>query len=436
MFQKMRKSAMPKNFLLLSVVMFLSVYTVFGQYQGNKSEVYFYEKNELNFGLQYEANSEREQLLTDFTKEYEEMATGFVKFQFKNNYWNFLDSKQEHIKFNFEVGPLWGNGNWMDSTQVENIEADHKVFGLRTNASIDYLQRYYYSNKNYTLVQVDGWARYDIYQQNSKGSSTDSNDVVTFFDEKTNESELRYGFQAKAGWGWGRLNPMNHYMVAEYLLNKYYEGRNFSEEEIRKFADVIAELKHQRNLKTEHKIDVEAGQIKEFLNKKMLLTVPDNLDADWQGGEFLPRYNGERVEGGPFFQYYNREPDFVYGGYIQYENSKYSSYKWNRNFSANLNYNRYKKQDWILAELDFGWSYFPDLKNQWDFGLRYIPGIVVNGFKNMESLNHGFIPYLGYFSQINAKTRVNIAMALRISEDEKILLPGPEFSISIYRSRY
>lgn len=436
MFQKMRKSAMPKSFLLLSVVLFLSVYTVSGQYQGNKSEVYFYEKNELNFGLQYEANSEREQLLTDFTKEYEEMETGFVKFQFKNNYWNFLDSKQEHIKFNFEVGPLWGNGNWMDSTQVENIEADHKVFGLRTNASIDYLQRYYYSNKNYTLVQVDGWARYDIYQQNSKGSSTDSNDVVTFFDEKTNESELRYGFQAKAGWGWGRLNPMNHYMVAEYLLNKYYEGRNFSEEEIRKFADVIAELKHQRNLKTEHKIDVEAGQIKEFLNKKMLLTVPDNLDADWQGGEFLPRYNGGRVEGGPFFQYYNREPDFVYGGYIQYENSKYSSYKWNRNFSANLNYNRYKKQDWILAELDFGWSYFPDLKNQWDFGLRYIPGIVVNGFKNMESLNHGFIPYLGYFSQINAKTRVNIAMALRISEDEKILLPGPEFSISIYRSRY
>ena len=92
-------------------------------------------------------------------------------------------------------------------------------------------------------------------------------------------------------------------------------------------------------------------------------------------GEFEPRYEGQRFEFGPFFQYYNQEPDFVYGGYLQYENSKYKNLKWNRNISANLSYNRYKTQDWATAEINIGWSYYSNLQNQFDFGIRYNPGI-------------------------------------------------------------
>jgi hypothetical protein len=29
------------------------------------------------------------------------------------------------------------------------------------------------------------------------------------------------------------MNPVNHFATAQYLLEKYYPGRNFSEEEIR-----------------------------------------------------------------------------------------------------------------------------------------------------------------------------------------------------------
>ena len=147
-----------------------------------------------------------------------------------------------------------------------------------------------------------------------------------------------------------------------------------------------------------------------------------------ENGEFSPRFNGNRVEFGPFFTYYNREPDFIYGGYFLYNHAKYCNVKWNRNFSAGINYNAYKKKDWILAELNMGWSYFLNLKSQFDFGFKYVPGIAVKDTEN-SSFNNGFIPYLGYFTQINSKNRIDIKLAYRFSEDENLMLPGPEFSV-------
>jgi hypothetical protein len=168
----------------------------------------------------------------------------------------------------------------------------------------------------------------------------------------------------------------------------------------------------------------------------MFLIPVSSLEDEWKTGEFLPRFDGNRVEFGPFFKYYNREPDFIYGGYLLFNHAKYCTTKWNRNFSAGVNYNAYKKQDWILAELSVGWSYFVKLKSQFDFGFTYVPGIAVNGSGNNGELNNGFIPYLGYFTQIDSKNRVDIKLSYRISEDEKLMLSGPEFSVSVYRSRY
>ncbi len=76
------------------------------------------------------------------------------------------------------------------------------------------------------------------------------------------------------------------------------------------------------------------------------------------------------------------------------------------------------------------------LKSQFDFGMKYIPGIAINGSENDGELNNGFIPFVGYFTQIDSKNRIDIKLAYRISEDEKLMLSGPEFSVSIYRSRY
>jgi hypothetical protein len=76
------------------------------------------------------------------------------------------------------------------------------------------------------------------------------------------------------------------------------------------------------------------------------------------------------------------------------------------------------------------------LKSQFDFGMKYIPGIALNGSGNDGELNNGFIPYLGYFTQIDSKSRVDIKLAYRFSEDEKLMLSGPEVSVSVYRSRY
>ena len=101
---------------------------------------------------------------------------------------------KKFLEFIFEVGPFYGSGNWMDSTNLENVEADQSQIGIRTNISAHYASRYYYNAKNYTIVEVRGWARYDCFKQNADGFSTDSNGVVTDFDDRFNRTKFRYGF--------------------------------------------------------------------------------------------------------------------------------------------------------------------------------------------------------------------------------------------------
>ncbi|NOR74941.1 MAG: hypothetical protein GQ525_07260 [Draconibacterium sp.] len=423
------------QYFFVWILLFLSI-VVTAQVENKSSENMLYKKKELNSGFRLGWNSEREELLTDETKYYDETKTGEANFQFSNRYWKFLDYMQERLEFNFEIGSFGGYGNWIDSSSVENINADYNLFGIRSRMSIDYTNRYYYNQKYYTLVEVSGWARYDWFNQKSEGTSVDSFGVETAYTSSSTETKIRYGFEARAGWGWGRLTPMNNFMLVQYIIEKYYAGRNFSEEEIIMVASEIYRIKSLREIITGHNNEFESKLIADFLNEKLLLTPPDNLEVDWELGEFLPRLDGNRVEGGPFFKYYNREPDFIYGAFIQYDNAKYCNVKWNRNLSAGINYNRYKKDDWVLAELKIGWSYFPNLKKQIDFGVKYIPGISINDSFDSSDFNNGFVPYVGYFSQINSKSRVNFEFAYRFSKDEKLMLPGPEFSLSFYRSRY
>lgn len=425
-----------KYFLFHIIIFFFITHPVSAQNELDKAGNFVFQKRELNLGAVLDQNKEREELRTDESREYEELTTGSAKFRLNNRYWNYLEMKQEQIIFNFEAGPMIGKGNWIDSSFIENAVADQKIFGLRTQAYVDYTSRYYYSQKSFTLVELNARAKYDFYQRNSQGTAIDSNGISSVLDEKDNVSKLRYGFLAKAGWGIGRLNPVNHYMVADYIMDKYYKGRTFSFEETARLAKEIGDIKHRRDIISGHDTEKEAEEIQAYLNRKMLLTLPEDLDEEWIYGEFLPRFNGSKVEFGPFFTYYNREPDFIYGGYLLFENDKYISYEWNRNIKAGINYNRYKRQDWILAEVDFSWSYFIKLKSQLDFGLKYVPGIQLNNLDDVGKLNHGLIPHIGYYSQLNSTTRLNFAFAYRISQDESLMLPGPEFSLSVYRSRY
>jgi len=425
------------RFIFVGILLVISsIGLLVAQEESDYSEAFFYKKKELNTGVFFYGNGEREELRTDFSKTFDEINFTSGAFQFKNSYWNFLDYKQDFLEFVFEVGPFYGAGNWMDSSFVENIQADQTQIGVRANVSVDYSSRYYYNERNYTIVEVGGWASYGWFNQNSDGNSIDSNSVVTVFDDSSNNSKFRYGFEAKAGWGWGRLNPMNNFMLAQHILEKYYAGRIFSENEVKIIAAEIYKIKYEREIVIGHNKESEAQLVGDFLNEKMLLTHPEDLKTDWELAEFMPRLQGSRIETGPFFKYFNREPDFVYGAYIQYKNAKYKTLKWNRNFSTSVNYNRYKKHDWILAEFKIGWSYFPDLKKQYDFGVKYVPGVELNNFSNVGEFNQAVVPYVGYFSQINSKSRVNFSFAYRISQDEKIMLSGPEFSLAVYWSRY
>lgn len=422
--------------LLFSVTLLIFKGNGFSQVKFDGTENLEFQKRELNWGAGFVYGSEQEEMRSANFREYEKLTTGEVKLQLQNRYWNYLDYKQESFALNIEAGPYYGKGNWIDSSYIRNNMADHDVLGLRTNGNVSYNLRYFYNNKNYTIVEVSAWGRYDWFNQNSVGTSTDSNKVVSTIVDESNETKFRYGLKARAGWGVGRLDPMNHFMTADYLLDKYYKRRNFSQNEIVQFASEIGKVKNLRNLRAGHDTENEAEQIRTFLKDSFLLEAIDNLEPEWMEGEFLPRFHGSRIEFGPFFNYFNREPDFIYGGYVDFQNIKYQNYKWNRNVGAKLEYSRYKDQDWALIEIDLGWSYYIELKNSIDFGLKYMPGVVLNHFEDIGPLKHSFIPYLGYFSQINSKTRVDLSLAWRISDRDSLMTSGPEFSLSIYRSRY
>jgi hypothetical protein len=201
-------------------------------------------------------------------------------------------------------------------------------------------------------------------------------------------------------------------------------------------ADEIGRIKTRRNSKFAHNVKTESDSLNQFIQRKFLLTNIEHLEGDFELGEFLPRFDGSRVEAGPFFNYYNREPDFIYGAYFDFINEKYKSYQWNRNFGAAVKYNHYKKQDWVLAEINVGASYYRGLRCRFDFGVKYIPGIVINDVDDVEPIVHNFVPYLGYFTQLNQKIRMEANASLRITNDEQFMTAGPEFSFKFYRSNY
>jgi hypothetical protein len=423
---------------LIHPVIFMILLPVISSAAGkaDSTEIFIFQKKEVNTGITYSSNKEREEVRSAASYDFEELTTGAAQFRWSNRNWNILRSKQEEWNYQLEAGPFWGNGNIADSTSVYNYVADHKVAGVRGILSGGYLNRYYYDNKNYTIVSVDGVAKFNYYRQDSEGLLTDSNQVTLDHSSRTDETKFRAGFQAKGGWGIGRLNYINHYVAAAGLLEKYYPERIFSESEIMMLSREIGRIKHGREIRAGHDREKEIISLKEFLNWKMLLEVPSDILNYWELTEFRPRLKGSRIEFGPFFNYYNREPDFVYGGYVQFENVKYCNNEWNRNFSVNMSYNGYKHHDWLLMEVAAGWSYYPDLKSELTFGLKYVPGMVVNSFENPEPVRHSFIPYIEYFSQINSRYRMEAELALRIAPVEQFIVPGPRFSVSIYKSRY
>lgn len=423
-----------KTALILIILLFSVPVESLCQFRLAEPEKAEYRKQEINWGLNFSSVKQRESLKTDSSGYFEEMTNGTISLFASNKFWHFNEYKQEQFSFSAKAGPLWGKGSWNDSTKIQEIDADHRIAGFRGYAMADYSYRYYYTNQSYTIVKLNGWGQYDWYRQSSEGTLTDSNLVVSGYSDVTKGGRWKAGIDARAGWGLGRLAATNHIMLAEYILEKYYPEKSFSQEEIQALAHVIGKVKNNREIVTGHITEKELIPVMEFLNQRMFL-LPKNIEAnDWELGEFLPRYHGNRVEFGPFFQYYNKEPDFVYGGYLLYESAKYINRKWNRNLSAAVNYNAYKHNDWVLGEITLSWSNYIKLKSQFDFGVRYVPGLEIAD----EELNfyNGLVPYFSYFTQFNPKSRLDLKFAWRFTSDEKLMAPGPEISVSVYRSRY
>jgi hypothetical protein len=433
---KMQNLHIYKILLPVAMMFFISGSALNAQNFTDTTGLLYYLKKEFNTGIVFSVKPEREELRTDNSRNFEKLVRSDLSFSWANQNWYYLPFRQEQWNFSVEAGPFFGKGELIDSAS-QIIDASHRLMGLKGSANAGYLRRFYFDHKNYTLVSLKGWGRYEFYRQSAEGLVTDSAQITLPYDETTESSKLRYGFKARAGWGIGRINPINHYMTAAWLLEKYYPGRNFSEEEFRLVARETGRIKHQRIVQAGHAADQEVEQLVNYLRNRLFLEAPSGeILSDWERTEFRPRLQGTRVEFGPFFNYFNREPDFVYGGYIQFENEKYCNINWNRKFLAGLSYNSYKTHDWLLLETVLGWSWYPAIHNELGFGVKYIPGMVVSGLDDLQPVRHNIIPYTEYYSQLSSKYRIEISFAYRIAPNDRFMLPGPELSVSVYKSSY
>ena len=423
--------------ILFSVTVLMSqVFPVRGQIIFQHPEDMTFIKKELNSGFKFNLSPEGEEFFTDETFFQLEQTIAVAQLFVENRNLVFLPSRQEQWRFNIEIGPFFGKGLIADSSAVEYIDANTSPAGLRGNAGATYSSRFYWDNRNYTMIDLSAWGMYDLFRNNADGTATDSNNIIRPYKDDSYQQKHRYGFQAKAGWGFGRINPVNNFATAQWLLEKHYPGRIFSSEEINAVAREIGLIKHRRNWRTGHSSDVEAQLLSEFLNREMLLLPPVGIKNDWVTTELRPRYHGRRVEAGPYFNYFNREPDFVYGGFIRYEHYKYRSINWNQNIIAQLSYNGYKRDDWVTFMAAAGLSRFYSFKHEIDFGVRYIGGMIYKGVDDLQPVRHAIIPYLEYFSQLNSKYRIETALAYRLAGKDEFVFPGPELTLSVYRSRY
>jgi hypothetical protein len=72
MFQKMKRNTV----FLVVFILIASSNIGFAQYNFKNSEIFQYQKNEINWGLHYAANPEMEETRTEFWREYEEFHRG------------------------------------------------------------------------------------------------------------------------------------------------------------------------------------------------------------------------------------------------------------------------------------------------------------------------------------------------------------------------
>jgi hypothetical protein len=412
--------------------------TPYAAYSNNNDTVRIatYIRKELNAGFVFDTEQEREEIRSDVTREYEEARINAFKFRLIQSNWDFLSSNQLYWDYFFEAGPFWGNGNLTDSSAINVIDATHKIIGFKGMAGGHYNNRFYHDRNIFTLISVDALSRVYLYGQEAEGTVLDTNNINSPYTDRSQKLKFRIGFHAKAGWGIGRLNPVDHLVTATRFLEKYYPKRVFINEEIEELAREIGDIKGLRDWRKKQSSPLEIKQLTEFIRRNMLLEVPVDAQNFWQLTEFRPRYAGTIFTFGPFFRYLNYEPDFVYGGYLELENNKYYNTEWNRIFRINLAYNSYKREDWLLMETELGMSFFPNLNSEYSFGIKYLPALGVRDIEDFGPLRHNIIHYVHYFSQINSRYRIDISLALRIAPNDQFLMPGPGFSVYLYRSRY
>src|SRR5690606_10472129 len=120
------------------------------------------------------------------------------------------------------------------------------------------------------------------------------------------------------------------------------------------------------------------------------------------------------------------------GGFLNYENHKYINPKMNRLIGVTITYNGYKRDDWVTLEVCNGWSIFPSSTSEITFGVRYLPGMVVKDLDSLQPIRHAVIPFVEYYTQLNASYRIESNFAYRFAKKDEFVMPGPEFTVSFY----
>lgn len=138
---------LPFRITFLSCLLIIASFTSGGQSLLKKPDTNLFIRKELNTGIKFSSAPEREELFTDLSRFLTDQTLGKAALEFFGNTMIYLPSRQETWNYFLELGPYFGNGDLIDSTAIEFINADISPKGLRGRLGAEYSSRFYWDEK-------------------------------------------------------------------------------------------------------------------------------------------------------------------------------------------------------------------------------------------------------------------------------------------------
>lgn len=301
-----------------------------------------------------------------------------------------------------------------------DINNDHSVYYLNNEPTDEYhdtnktaitsgldfyWDRQVYFNKSKIFIEISNYLQYGLHYDYKKDLHSYNNKIET--DESKN-SRQRVNMKIGFGGGIGRIEKVNDFWQAYYMLEKLRGqkslAREFGEDDIYEFATLVSQLKNKRFFDSRLRKIAELQELDSFLHTKGLVENTNisyftTLNDYWSYGSFGERKSGTvlKVLLGPEYETYfiknNEENSTILDQFYLTLTPSLESYKqlnlyWERHFKLSVASRAYHYQtieedyygiyyiseygNLLKANAELGYGFFPDSRTSLNFAIGYL----------------------------------------------------------------